>query len=292
MKQLSIAENKNILIWEGDENIKQIRALFAPTLSEQEFFIYVEMGKSTGLNPYLKEIWAVKYDKSKAAQIFIGRDGYRKSAQRHPLYDFHSADAVYGNDEFGVDNGKVLHRYRLKDRGELMGGYCIVQRKGSTRATYVFVELKEYNMKQSVWNGKPATMIKKVAEAQALRMAFQELFSGTYSEFEQYEQEPAKITIKPEKGINGLKAKLGLLEDQKEQVIEPKFEELTGELKEDQNLPPDMGTVKFLIESASCFEELVSTRNIAKKLPEDERKQMWTLYKAKEKELSLGKGVE
>ena len=41
--------------------------------------------------------------------------------------------------------------------------------------------MEEYSLPQSLWKSKPETMIKKVAEAQALRQSFQEVFAGTYS---------------------------------------------------------------------------------------------------------------
>jgi hypothetical protein len=47
-----------------------------------------------------------------------------------------------------------------------------------------YIETKEYDTKQSVWNTKKATMSKKVAEAQGLRSNFQELFAGTLEESE------------------------------------------------------------------------------------------------------------
>jgi hypothetical protein len=62
---------------------------------------------------------------------------------------------------------------------------------------YVFVELSEYSTGKSLWNsqtGKPATMIKKVAEAQALRMAFQDLLGGTYGE-EEFSRSPQKLQV-------------------------------------------------------------------------------------------------
>ena len=142
----------------------------------------MSLGKATGLNPFVREIWAIKYGTA-AAQVFIGRDGYRIAAQRHPKYDYHQADAVYENDEFKIIQGEVAHSYRLKDRGKLVGAYCIVKRKGSERPMYVYVELSEYSTGKSLWHpqtGKPATMIKKVAEAQALRACFQDLLGGTY----------------------------------------------------------------------------------------------------------------
>lgn len=184
MNNLIKQNNNELIIWDDNQKLGEIRKLFAPKLTDLEFQAFVGMGKATGLNPFTREIWSVKYQDSAPAQIFIGRDGYRKSAQANPDYDYHQGDAVYDNDEFEVVDGQIKHRYTLKNRGNLVGAYCTVKRKKASRASYVFVELGEYNTHRSVWKDKPATMIKKVAEAQALRAAFQEQFAGTYSEDE------------------------------------------------------------------------------------------------------------
>lgn len=175
----------NITLWQTEKQIEEIKKIFAPNLSTTEFQLFVEMGKSTGLNPFLKEIWAVKYNSS-AAQIFIGRDGYRKIAQRHPDYDYHYVESVYSNDEFSCKDGVYNHSFNLKNRGELIGAYCQVKRKSSSRPFIVFVNFNEYNTNQSLWKTKPVTMIKKVPESQCLRMAFPDLFSGTYDESEDW----------------------------------------------------------------------------------------------------------
>ena len=174
------------VLWENPNTLSEIKKVFASNLSDLEFLFLTEMGKASHLNPFLREIWAVKYDNSKPAQIFIGRDGYRKGAQKQPQYDYHYAEAVYSNDEFWGIEGIYHHKFNLKDRGFLVGAYCNVQRKDATRPISVYVELKEYNKGQSLWKEKPATMIKKVAEAQCLRMAFQEIFAGTYDESEDW----------------------------------------------------------------------------------------------------------
>lgn len=188
----ALALNNNLSIWDDEQKIAEIRKIFAPTLTALEFEYFVSLGKAAGLNPFMKELWAVKYGTS-AAQIFIGRDGYRIAAQRHAKYDYHQADAVYENDQFKIHQGEVSHSYSLRDRGKLVGAYCIVKRKGSERPMYVYVELSEYSTGKSLWHpqtGKPATMIKKVAEAQALRACFQDLLGGTYLEDEMPAQEP------------------------------------------------------------------------------------------------------
>lgn len=285
MNDLITVDNKEISIWESEQDLAQIKEIYGKDLSAGEFKTLVQMGKATGLSPFLKEIWAVKYGNN-PAQIFIGRDGHRKSAQRSHFYDYHIADAVYSSDEFYVVDGEVKHKYSLINRGNLIGGYCIVKRKGSSRASYVFVEISEYNKHQSVWKEKPATMIKKVAEAQALRSAFQELFSGTYSEYEEWDHRPIIETKPVGKGVNGLKEKLGLIE-KKDEPIEAEFNEITGEVEKENEIPfvtPD--DVREAIESSQTLEELLRVRNIAKLLTDEEKKEMHILYRKKEKELS------
>jgi len=189
--------NQGLDIWNDNKKVEEIRKIFAPKLNNQEFDAFIGMGKASGLNPFLREIWAVKYQDSAPAQIFVGRDGYRKAAQRNFEYDYHECDAVYTNDKFKRNSisGEIDHEYNLKDRGDLLGAYCIVKRKNSTRACYTWVKLSEYSTGKSLWASKPETMIKKVAECQGLRGAFQDLLGGTYGEEEMghnHEQEPKK----------------------------------------------------------------------------------------------------
>lgn len=286
MNNLAVIENNTqATMWESSDDLKQIKETFGKGLSSAEFNTLVQMGRATGLNPFLKEIWAVKYGE-RAAQIFIGRDGYRKSAQRHPLYDYHLADAVYSNDKFDVVNGEVTHKYNLGNRGNLVGAYCIVQRKGSSRPTYVFVELKEYTTNKSLWaqDGKPATMIKKVAEAQGLRAAFQELFAGTYSECEAWQTKD--VQQKPQ-GVQGLKAKLGIANV--EQPIANDFDHETGEIieavieeKTEENNNAD--TMVFLIESACNANDLAKAMKGFKSLSQEDKTKVYEVYKEKSEE--------
>lgn len=194
MLQTRNESTKEVSVWDKQGAIQEIKKIYGKDLSDGEFTTLVEIGKATNLNPFLREIWAVKYGNS-AANIFIGRDGYRKRAQADADYDYHLVDAVYEKDEFKVTNGEIEHSYGLTDRGKLVGAYCNVKRKSSSKPIYVFVDIKEYSTGKSLWNpqsGKPATMIKKVAEAQALRMAFQGLFGGTYDESENWMKDKPK----------------------------------------------------------------------------------------------------
>ncbi len=210
--ELAIKENNNLSLWEDPLNLKEIRELFAPNLTELEFRGFVNMGKASDLNPFLREIWAVKYDKSKPAQYFIGRDGYRKSAVGHPQYDYHRVEAVYSDDFYENDNGVVTHKYSFGKRGTLLGAYCIVKRKGSTQPMYTSVLLSEYDKRQSNWNTMKETMIKKVAEAQGLKAAFPERFAGTYSEYEEgvIIENRSENNLSQQEKMNSLLAKKGI----------------------------------------------------------------------------------
>jgi len=166
MNEIATTTNNQLINWDDATKLEEIRKLFAPTLTEMEFQFFVGLGKASGLNPFTREIWAVKYDKNAPAQVFIGRDGYRKAAQAHSEYDFHQSDAVYANDGFTVVNGEVEHKYTLTDRGKLVGAYCIAKRHKSSRPMYVFVDVSEYSTGRSVWKDKPATMIKKCFDSE------------------------------------------------------------------------------------------------------------------------------
>lgn len=187
---------KNIIdMWTDEKRLEEIKSYLkskAPGLTNGEFLSIKELCLATGLNPYLKEVWVIK--RGNDNQIMIGRDGYRKGAQRQPEYDYHYVEAIYSNDIFEVVNGEVQHRHAFLKRGELVGAYCVAKRKSSSRAIHATASITEYDKKQSLWNTMKETMIKKVAEANALRLVFQEVFSGTYSDAELYEEEAPKVT--------------------------------------------------------------------------------------------------
>lgn len=272
-------------VWESEEELQKIRTAYAPQLSEREFELFVSLGRATGLNPFLRELWAVKY--SGKPQMFIGRDGYRKSAQRHPLYDYHTSDAVYSNDKYGYDvtTGMVGHIYGdLNNRGQLIGAYALAQRKGSSRPAYVFAELKEYDSKQALWLTKPATMIKKVAEAQALRACFQELFAGTYDEAEDWRAQQVRVAMEnPQKGINGLREKLGLPILKKAPVLSDDDELNAYTDYSEKDFTYD--AIVHMIKGSLNLEELKASGDLAKNFSTEERESLRPIYEQRRNEL-------
>ena len=140
------------------QQIQLIRDMCAKDCTDNEFLLLMQLAKTYQLDPFAKQIWAVKYGNNPAA-IFCGRDGFLAIAHRSGKFD-------------GMESGT------RKDGDDLVG-WCRVYRKDMSRPFEVEVSLSEYSTGKNLWQTKPKTMIVKVAESHALRRAFG--ISGLYA---------------------------------------------------------------------------------------------------------------
>jgi phage recombination protein Bet len=241
------------LAWYDDARLQIAKSIFGKDLNDLEFTFFVDLAKACNLNPFKKEIWATKHKANEAAQIYIGINGYRMIAHRNKNYEWHQVDAVYENDKFGIADNVIMHNYALNNRGKLVGAYCMVKRKNAEKNMFVFVEFEEYNKKYALWKpanqgGKPATMIKKIAEAQALRMAFSDELNGTYIDEEDYTDQNKKIIKVEEKQIQTERLK---------NIIE--VDSNTGEIIDENITQDQINQINYLI-----FEKDLSVERINK----------------------------
>ena len=175
-----------------------VKNYIAPEATDQEVLYFIELCKAQKLNPFVRDAYLVKYG-SQPAQIIVGKDVFLKKAGENPNFNGLKAGIVV------VDkNGDVKEREgSLKVPGdELIGGWCEVYLKNREYPTKCLVSLDEYIQKKkdgtvnSMWSSKPCTMIRKVAQSQALREAFPNELRGLY------EKEEMGIDTKlPEKEI-------------------------------------------------------------------------------------------
>ena len=140
------------------QQVQLIRDMCAKDCTDNEFLLLMQLAKTYQLDPFAKQIWAVKYGNNPAA-IFCGRDGFLAIAHRSGKFD-------------GMESGT------RKDGDDLVG-WCRVYRKDMSRPFEVEVSLSEYSTGKNLWLTKPKTMIVKVAESHALRRAFG--ISGLYA---------------------------------------------------------------------------------------------------------------
>jgi phage recombination protein Bet len=175
----------NELIPYTPDQVTLIKNIAAPKCTDDEFKLLLYQARIYKLDPLLKQIWAVKYQNDRPASIFAGRDGFLAIAHRSGMFD-------------GMESGSRM------DGTELVG-WAKVYRKDMSHPFCVEVKAKEYNRGMGTWTTHPATMIQKVAEAQALRRAFS--ISGIYSpeEMPEPEKPPMRDITPPEEKKKGSK---------------------------------------------------------------------------------------
>ena len=158
------------------------------SVTDQEIVMFMMMCKANHLNPWNKEAYCIKYGTQPATMV-VGKEAYMKRANAHPQYD--------GMDDGIVvivpETGEMIYRKgTITIEGEqLIGGWAEVYRKDRSRSTRVEVPFSEYAGRKKdgslngQWSSKPATMIRKVAQVQALREAFPDTLGGLYTADEQ-----------------------------------------------------------------------------------------------------------
>lgn len=172
-----------------------IRNLVNKDLTDNELYMFLVFSGKLGLNPFTQEIVAVVYKKNdpnlRRVNYIVTRNGKRRKAADFGGAESVQTEAIYIK-EYSVDTGrknpkgeaiyeKQTVRVKSWEGGSLWGAKCTIVRNNNTYI--VEAPLSEYTTREYIWAQKPSTMIKKVAESQALSEAFPELL-GVYDESE------------------------------------------------------------------------------------------------------------
>lgn len=167
-------------------------------VTDQEVVMFLELCKAQKLNPFVKDAYLIKYG-NQAAKIVTGKDVFIKRAYENPNFDGMRAGVVV----FKKDGNLEYREGSLKLPNEtLVGGWCEVYLKDKRCPAKAVVSFDEYVGKKAngqinqMWAEKGATMIRKVAQSQALREAFPSEFRGCYQKEElgaEYDAPTAEI---------------------------------------------------------------------------------------------------
>ncbi len=136
-------------------------------ITDPEIGFFLQMCKFQKLNPFMKEIYIVKYGNYPAAFI-VAKDTFLRRAKKNETYQGHTVAIS--------DDGKTA--------------WAEVFIKDFKMPIRCEVDFDEYVAKKSngeinsMWKEKPKTMLKKVALVQALREAFPQDLGGLYEEGE------------------------------------------------------------------------------------------------------------
>lgn len=163
----------------SNTDIDIIKNSVAKGTSDAELKYFLAVAASTGLNPFQKEIWC--YKSGNDMLIFAGRDGFLSNAQKKPDFKGIRSAYVCATDKFKMNivSGHIEHEFTQADRGAIVGAYAIVKRDGMD-SFISWADFKEFNKGYNAWKTNPGSMIKKVAEAHALKQAYS--LSGVDSE--------------------------------------------------------------------------------------------------------------
>lgn len=173
------------LIEFSEEQKKIIKNQFFPKGASADEMVYcMNIAKNMGLNPILKEIFFVPRREKlpngqwvEKVEPMLGRDSYVKIA--HATGKFAGMETTSEIEEApSFENGEWIRRPDLV-------ATCKVYRTDTEKPFIVKVAYSEYVQRtregepNKFWKEKPDTMLKKVAESQALRKAFS--INGAYS---------------------------------------------------------------------------------------------------------------
>lgn len=186
--EITGADGQHFTVSFGD-----VRNFICPKATDAECKIFLETCKQYHLNPFTKEAYLIHYDNKNddtASTIVLGKNCYMQMAERNPNFDGFEAGVIVLTADGQLLNreGSIVYdgdcSKTLIGGETLIGGWAKVYRKDRTRASYEEVKLSEYDTGKSLWSGKKATMIRKVALVHALREAFPSTFGALYDESE------------------------------------------------------------------------------------------------------------
>ena len=172
-----------------DLTVASIKKYINDKVTDEEAYVFLQLCKARGLNPFLKDAHLIKYDHVKPATIVVGKDAFMKRAEMHPAFNGIEAGIII-ECKGGVLDEREGSFYLPSELTNIVGGWAKVHRKDRTVPTVARVAFSEYvglngqGQPNKIWGSKPATMIRKVAIVQALREAFTFELGGCYDQCE------------------------------------------------------------------------------------------------------------
>jgi phage recombination protein Bet len=172
----------SITLW-TPEQTQLISSTIAPGCSNDELRLFAYACQRTGLDPFSRQIYAIK--RGGKMTIQAGIDGLRSIAERTGQLD--------GSETFWCGEDGVWADVWLGSKPPA-AAKTIIHRKGSNHPFVGVARFADYNAGQGLWSKMPAAMIAKCSEALALRKAFPADLSGVYST-DEMEQAVEPVTV-------------------------------------------------------------------------------------------------
>jgi phage recombination protein Bet len=177
----------------NEQKLSAIRDTVAKGASDAEFTMLMHLANTYKLDPFLKEIWFIKYGSTPT--IMVSRDGLRNYAMRQEDFLGMMSQEVRQGDTFKFNpiTGEIHHEIG-DGSGPITKCYAIIKREGKPDHTEI-IDFKEYydalSGKNAVWKTHPSAMGKKTVEVLALKKCY--TITGLYAPEEMGLQESDAI---------------------------------------------------------------------------------------------------
>jgi phage recombination protein Bet len=172
----------NLTTW-TPEQTQLISSTIAPGCTPDELKLFAYACQRTGLDPFSKQIYAIK--RGGKMTIQAGIDGLRAISERTGQLD--------GSETYWCGEDGQWQDVWLAAKPPA-AAKVIIYRKGCAHPFSGVARFADYNAGQGLWSKMGATMIAKCAEALALRKAFPANLSGVYTTDEMEQAEDVTVT--------------------------------------------------------------------------------------------------
>lgn len=180
------------------QDIEVIRQTIVPGATREELALFAKVCQRTGLDPFSKQIYAIK--RGGRMTIQAGIDGLRSIAERTGQFA--------GCQRYWCGPDGQWQEVWLGSKPPA-AAKCVVWRRGCEHPFVGIATLAEYDAKQGLWQKMPSTMLAKCAEAQALRTGFPADLSGIYSTEEMQQADVREVPAQAAPVPAALPAKAG-----------------------------------------------------------------------------------
>jgi phage recombination protein Bet len=178
--------SSSLALW-TPEQTQLISTTIAPGCSNDELRLFAYACQRTGLDPFSKQIYAIK--RGGKMTIQAGIDGLRSIAERTGQLD--GSETLWCGDDGQWTDVWLGSKPPAAAK-------TTIWRKGAGHPFTGVARFQDYNAGQGLWSKMGATMIAKCSEALALRKAFPADLSGVYSTDEMDQSvEPVTVTAAP-----------------------------------------------------------------------------------------------